>query len=57
MELLRLAKWIKKYLELNCPVNVKTIPFGIDTSKYELNNKSNKVLNFFILVPWIGNPT
>ena len=37
----------KKYLELNCPVNVKTIPFGIDTSKYELNNKSNKVLKFF----------
>ena len=37
----------KKYLELNCPVNVKTIPFGIDTSKYELKNKSNKILKFF----------
>ena len=56
MELLRLAKW-KKYLELNCPVNVKTIPFGIDTSKYELNNKSNKVLKFFHIGSMIGNPT
>lgn len=37
----------KKYLELNCPVNVKTIPFGIDTSEYELKNKSNKILKFF----------
>ena len=37
----------KKYLELQCPVKLRTIPFGIDTSKYELNNKTNKKLKFF----------
>ena len=37
----------KKYLELQCPVKIRTIPFGIDTSKYELNNKTNKKLKFF----------
>ena len=37
----------KKYLELHCPVKLRTIPFGIDTSKYELNIKSNKKLKFF----------
>lgn len=37
----------RKYLELQCPVKLRTIPFGIDTSKYELNNKTNKKLKFF----------
>ena len=36
-----------KYIELKCPVPVKTIPFGIDTSKYKPIKKDNENLKFF----------
>tara|TARA_Y100000385_G_C13045806_1_gene617410 strand:- start:370 stop:1566 length:1197 start_codon:yes stop_codon:yes gene_type:complete len=37
----------KKYNELNCPVKIETIPFGIETNQYEISKNKNKVLKFF----------
>ena len=37
----------KKYNDLNCPVKIETIPFGIETLKYKVLKNENKVLKFF----------
>ena len=37
----------RKYNELNCPVKIETIPFGIETQKYKVSRNENKALKFF----------
>ncbi|MFL2564364.1 MAG: glycosyltransferase family 4 protein [Parvicellaceae bacterium] len=37
----------RKYNELNCPVKIETIPFGIETQKYKVSRNKNKALKFF----------
>ena len=37
----------KKYNELNCPVKITTIPFGIETHKYKVFINKNQTLKFF----------
>lgn len=37
----------RKYNELNCPVKIETIPFGIETHKYKVSRNENKALKFF----------
>ena len=37
----------RKYNELNCPVKIETIPFGIETHKHKVSRNENKALKFF----------